>query len=201
MLTGVGTTAKGPSVVDVLGTMKNKKGHFVDLDQALENMSGLQKNQNIEVLDRKLVKSKDIAISQKEEIDDLIASVGHAKTVDLSKKGDFVIQRPESIEGAASSDAKRDAGAINSVVSSHKLSIKMSYEKFLSRDPNLSGKITIKITIAASGSVTFVKAIENTTGSQELEEEIIRKISMWQFEPVPEGNVTITYPFVFMPSS
>lgn len=201
MLTGVGSTAKGPSVVDVLGTMKDKNDKFQGLDEVLETMSGLKKNQPVEILDRKLVKSKDISVSHKEEIDNLIADVDQAKTYELSKKGDFVIQRPESIEGAASNNSKRDPQAINLVVASHKASIKMSYEKYLKRDPNLKGKITVRITIAASGSVSSVKVVENTTGNTDFEDEIVRKISMWQFEPVTDGEVTVSYPFVFTQAS
>ena len=201
MLTGVGSTAKGPSVVDVLGTIGDKKDKFKDLDAALESMAGLKKTQTTDVLNKKLVKSKDVSISHKEEIDNLIANVGQAKTMDLAKKGDLVIQRPESIEGAASSNAKRESEAINAVVSSHKTSIRMSYEKYLRRDPSLAGKITIRITIAASGSVTMVKVVENTTGNSELEQEIMRKVRMWQFEPITDGEVTVSYPFVFMPAS
>lgn len=197
MLSGVGTTAKGPAVVDVLGALKDRKESNIDLEAALQNMKGLQKTKDIDILERKLVKSKDVAISSREGIDELLASVGEVKSVDLTKKGSIIIQKPESIEGAASSHSKRDNEAINAVVSSHKVSIRMSYEKFLKRDPSLSGKITIKFTIAANGSVVSVTVIENTTGSKELEEELVRKIRLWHFEEIPEGEVTVTYPFVF----
>jgi TonB family protein len=201
MLTGVGATAKGPAVVDVLGAMGTRKETGGNLEEALSKMTGLRRTDNVEVLQRKLVKSKDVAIEHKQEIDDLIASVGTAKSVDLVKKGEFVIQRPESIEGAGSSNAKRDNNAINAVVASHKVSLRMSYEKFLKRDPNLSGKITVRFTISAAGSVASVSILENTTSNSELEHEIISKIRMWQFETVPEGDVTVTYPFVFMPAT
>ncbi|MBN1309461.1 MAG: energy transducer TonB [Chitinispirillaceae bacterium] len=201
MLTGVGTTAKGPAVVDVLGSIKDRKESSVDLEAALEKMTGLQKTKNYDVLDRKLVKSKDVAISHREDIDDLLASARGATTVDLAKKGSFIIQKPESIEGAASSNAKRDNEAINAVVSSHKASIRMSYEKFLKRDPVLAGKITVRFTIAASGSVAMATIVDNTTGNKMLEEEILRKIRMWHFETITEGDVTVTYPFVFAPAS
>jgi TonB family protein len=108
-----------------------------------------------------------------------------------------VIQRPEAIEGAASASAKRDNDAINTVVASHKASIRMTYEKFLQRDPSLAGKVTVRFTITAGGQVTKVEILENTTGNTELEQEIIRKVRMWEFEPVPEGDVTVTYPFLF----
>jgi len=77
----------------------------------------------------------------------------------------------------------------------------MSYEKFLERNPGLSGKVTVRFTIAASGSVSSVSILENTTGNNELEQEIIRKVRMWQFEAISEGDATVTYPFVFMPAS
>ncbi|MBN1577202.1 MAG: energy transducer TonB [Chitinispirillaceae bacterium] len=201
MLTGMGPTAKGPAVVDVLGSLKDRRESSVDLEAALEQMTGLQKTKNIEVLGRKLVKSKDISISHKEDIDDLLANARGVTTVDLAKKGSFIIQKPESIEGAASSNAKRDNDAINAIVSSHKASIRMSYEKYLKRDPVLAGKITVRFTIAASGNVAMATIVNNTTGNKELEEEILRKIRMWRFEVIPDGDVTVTYPFVFAPAS
>ncbi len=200
MLTGVGTTAKGPSVVDVLGNSHNKKERNQDLEKALENMSGLQQTKDISVMKRKLVRSKDLSINYKENIDDLVASIGVAKTTTFSKKGNFVIQRPESIEGAASSNLKRNNKAINKIVASHKASIRMSYEKYLNRIPNLSGKITIRFTISATGRVISIQIIENTTNSKNLEKDIVRKVKMWRFDKIPKGDVTVTYPFLFRPS-
>jgi len=202
MLTGMGTTAKGPAVVDVLGSaVKGHKEKFQDLDKALENVTGLQQTQNVEVLQKKLVKSKDVEVTHKENIDDLIAGIKTAKTSELTKKGDIVISRPQSIEGAASSNAKRDIAAINDIVATHKTSIRMSYERFLKRAPDLAGKITIRFTIDASGGVSRVEIVENTTGNKELEDEIVRKIGMWRFEAITDGDVTVTYPFVFQPAS
>ena len=195
MLTGVGATARGPSVVNILG--KTGKESAVDLEGALSKMNGIAKAQNIEVLDRKLVKSKDLSVNPREEITDLVAGITTAKSAELSKRGNFVIQRPEAIEGAASTSAKRDNDAINAVVGSHKASIRMTYEKYLQRDPSLAGKVTVRFTIAASGKVTKVEILENSTGNADLEQEIVRKVRMWEFEPVPEGDVTVTYPFLF----
>ena len=201
MLTGVGSTAKGPSVVDVLAASGQKKERMQDLDKALENVTGLQQTHSIDIVQKKLVKSKDVEIVRKESIDDLIAGIGAAKTSDLSKKGDIVISRPESIEGAAASSAKRDITAINAVVASHKTSVRMSYERFLKKAPDLAGKITIRFTIDAVGNVTRAEVLENTTGNQELEDEILRKVKMWKFEEIPEGEVTITYPLLFQPAA
>jgi TonB family protein len=200
MLTGAGKTAKGPGVVDVLGGVEGGTERFQDLDKALDNMKGLVKAEDIQTVQKKLVKSKDVSVNHKEAIDDLIAGIEKAKATTLTKKGDFVIQRPESIEGAASSHAKRDNTAINEVVVRHKRSVRMSYEKFLKRNPDLQGKITIRFTIAASGRISAVEVLENTTNDASLERELIRKIRMWRFEEIPDGEVTVTYPFVFQPA-
>jgi TonB family protein len=200
MLTGQGSTARGPSVVDVLGGVGRKKESFQNLESALSNLSGLQQTQNINVLSKKLVQSKSVAINRKEEIDDLIASVGAAKTTSLAKRGSITIQRPQSIEGAASSNAKRDYDVINAVVLSHKTSINMSYEKYLKADPGLAGKITIRLTIAASGDVSAAVVVENTTGNHDLEDDIVRKMRMWKFEAIPEGDATVTLPLLFSQS-
>lgn len=200
ILAGVGTTAQGPSVIDVLGKTRNKKDRVKDLEQALVNMSGLTQTKDVTVMKRKLIRSKELTVNRKESIDDLVASIGSANTNTLTKRGNFIIQRPESIEGAASANAKRDNNAINKVVTKNKTSIRMSYDKYLKRIPNLTGKITIRFTIAASGKVTQVQILENTTNNRDFERDIIRKVKMWRFEPIPEGDVSVTYPFVFQPS-
>lgn len=200
MLTGVGTTAKGPAVIDVLGSSKFKKGQIQDLDKALENVSGLKRADEAEILSSKLVRSKEVTLSHKETIDNLVSQIATPQIAALSKKGNVVIQRPESIEGAASSSAKRDDEAINKVVATNKTSIRMSYEKFLARNPQLAGKITVRFTIAASGQIIMVEILENSTGDKDLENDIISKVKMWRFESITEGDVTVTYPFVFSQS-
>jgi TonB family protein len=201
MLTGVGATAKGPAVVDVLGAVNNRKEKNQDLEKALSDMSGLQQTGSIDVAQKKLVKSKDVEVSHRENVEDLLTSITTAKTQDLSKKGNIIISKPQSIEGAASSNAKRDITAINEVVATHKVSIRMSYERFLKRAPDLAGKITIRFTIDAAGNVSRVEIVENTTGNRDLEDEITRKVNMWKFEAIGEGDVTVTYPFIFQPAS
>lgn len=200
MLTGVGVTAQGPSVVNVLGKTSRNKERFTNLEKALEKMSGLKKIDDAAILNSKLVTSKEIGLHHKENIDELIGHITEAPSNTLTKRGSFIIQKPQSIEGAASSNVKRDNSAINKIVGLHKTSIRFSYEKYLQRIPDLAGKITVRFTIAASGKVVGVRILDNTTGSKELEEEIVRKVKMWQFESIPEGEVSVTYPFIFKPS-
>ncbi len=200
MLTGTGEGTKGGSVADVLGSIDSRRDRSRSLDDALEGIKGLQRTKRVDVLDQQLVRSKDVTVSHRESIDDLVAGVAGAKTADLARRGEFVIQRPESIEGAASSDAKRDQSAINEIVASHRSSLRMSYQRHLRRNPELGGVITVRFTIAASGQIVNLVVTGNTTGNTELQEDIIRRIRLWRFDPIDEGDVTVTYPFVFSPA-
>jgi TonB family protein len=199
LLTGAGATATGPAVVDVLGKA-GKKERFQDFELALSQSDGLIKTESKQILEQKLVQSKEVDIvNRREEIDDLLSDV-KATTKDLVKIGHFVLRAPESIEGAASSNAKRDEKAISAIVNRNKIGVKMTYEKYLKRDPNLEGKITVRFTISPAGIVTTVMILENTTGNLAFESELIRKIKMWRFEEISEGDVTVTYPFLFSAS-
>lgn len=200
MLTGVGSTARGPAVVDVLGPMAGHRNRSQDLEKALANMQGLQRAGDVATVQQKLIKSKDVSLKQTESIDHLVASLKTASTNTLEKQGSFVIQKPESIEGAGSSSAKRDFKAINKVVIAKKVGINLTYQNRLKSNPGLAGKVTIRFTITADGQVINIEIVDNTTGDEEFVNAIVRKVKYWRFEAIPEGEVTVTYPFVFRPS-
>jgi TonB family protein len=199
ILTGTGSTARGPAVVDVLGGGAGRKERFQDLELALTKTTGLTKTDSLDLLKRDLLKSKEVELGKRKDIDDLLANV-KATQKDLLKEGDFVIRAPESIEGAARKSSKRDNTAVGAVVRQNRTGIKLTYQKFLKRDPGLTGNITIRFTISAAGTITNVKILENTTKNPGFAQDLIRKIKMWRFEAIPEGDVTVTYPFVFQSS-
>jgi pSer/pThr/pTyr-binding forkhead associated (FHA) protein len=76
--------------------------------------------------------------------------------------------------------------------------IRYCYERQLSANPDLYGKIMVKFTIGSAGSVT-AQAIGNTSLNNAMVEGcILRRIAGWQF-PTPKGGtkVLVTYPFLF----
>lgn len=72
------------------------------------------------------------------------------------------------------------------------------YERQLSANPNLYGKIAVKFTIAGSGSVETQSINDTTLKNSSVESCILSKISKWKF-PEPKGGtkVLVTYPFLF----
>jgi hypothetical protein len=103
-----------------------------------------------------------------------------------------VLEEETEIEGGL------DKEAIARVIRSQLGQIRYCYERQLSANPDLYGKILVKFTIGAAGSVV-AQAIGTTSLNNAMVEGcILRRIAGWQF-PTPKGgtNVLVTYPFLF----
>ena len=72
------------------------------------------------------------------------------------------------------------------------------YERQLSANPDLYGKVAVKFTIAGTGQVESQLIGQTTLNSVPVEGCILSKISKWKF-PEPRGGtkVVVTYPFLF----
>lgn len=72
------------------------------------------------------------------------------------------------------------------------------YERSLSANPNLFGKVSVRFTIGASGQVETQRIGESTLRDGRVENCILDKVSQWKF-PEPKGGVqvVVTYPFLF----
>ncbi len=197
MLSGLGATGKGPAVVDVLGRA-GRVSAATDLESQLQGVTGLTSAAT--AMNQPLVRSREgVGTAQKADISDLIMGLEGARASSLAHRGEIQWYKPPEIVGQASSSAKRAQEAINRVVKDKLTTIKVTYERILKLNPNLSGKLTVRFTIEEDGSVSNVEIIETTVNSPELEREIIRKVERWIFEPLASGSGTtvVTYPFIF----
>ena len=72
------------------------------------------------------------------------------------------------------------------------------YERQLSANPDLYGKVAVKFTIAGTGQVETSAINQTTLKSVPVEGCILNKIAKWKF-PEPKGGtkVVVTYPFLF----
>lgn len=94
-----------------------------------------------------------------------------------------------------------DVQAVIRLINTRRAAITRCYETQLRTDPTLSGRVAVTMTIQESGSVTGVRATENTTGSDAVAACVVRVISGFRFTPGPtDGSVTYSFPFVFEPS-
>lgn len=95
-----------------------------------------------------------------------------------------------------------DKEIIRRVVKSHMSQIKYCYETELTKNPGLSGKVTMKWVISGSGSVQSSSVADSSLKNKSVENCISRKIRTWKF-PKPKGGgiVVVNYPFVLKSSS
>lgn len=87
---------------------------------------------------------------------------------------------------------------IQRVISRVMSQIKYCYEKELTKEPNLEGKLVASWTISGTGDVATAQMAQNTMGNQAVEQCVLRIIQRLKF-PTPKGGgqVFVTYPFVF----
>jgi hypothetical protein len=91
-----------------------------------------------------------------------------------------------------------DRDIIAEVIKSELGQIRYCYERQLSGNPDLYGKVMIRFTIGADGLVAEQKIGQTTLKSADVEGCILRRVARWKF-PTPKGgtNVLVTYPFLF----
>jgi TonB family protein len=90
---------------------------------------------------------------------------------------------------------------INRVIQKHYNEIKYCYEKELSKDPGLYGKVTVLFVIDGTGRVGDALVQQTTMSSEPVESCMINHVKRWAFPP-PQGGgtVQVTYPYVFKSS-
>lgn len=119
----------------------------------------------------------------------------------LTKKMVSVTGTISSVGGEAAGEANRSPQVIASIIRRHLAGIQNAYNSALKKNPTLgSGKITVRFTIMADGSVGSASIIQDTLNSPALSGSILARIRSWRFPPVKSGSVTVVYPFVFVAS-
>jgi TonB family protein len=91
-----------------------------------------------------------------------------------------------------------DRDAIAEVIRRNLGQIRYCYERQLSSNPELYGKVLVKFTIGANGGVAEQRVDNSTLKSAMVEGCIMRRMASWQF-PLPKGGtqVHVSYPFLF----
>lgn len=94
-----------------------------------------------------------------------------------------------------------DKETIARVIKRHWNEIKYCYEKELSKDPNLYGKVTVNFIIDGTGSVAEASIQQTTMNNENVEGCMLSHVRRWRFpEPKGGGEVIVTYPWVFKPA-
>lgn len=91
-----------------------------------------------------------------------------------------------------------DREVIAKYINSQKGKILFCYERQLSANPGMFGKVSVKFQIASGGEVETSKITESTLNNSNVESCLLQLMATWRF-PKPTGGVKVlvSYPFVF----
>ena len=121
---------------------------------------------------------------------------GSADLGGRGKEETIFIPGKTTVEGGLSRDV------INRVIQKHYNEIKYCYEKELTKDPALYGKVTVLFVIDGEGKVSDALVQQTTMSSEPVETCMTSHVKRWTF-PAPQGGgtVQVTYPYVFKNSN
>jgi TonB family protein len=100
----------------------------------------------------------------------------------------------------SSGRASRSREEIELVFDKNKGVIFALYNRALRTDPSLEGKLVLRLTIAASGVVTFCEIVSSELGDLELERKLVQRIKLFRFEARDVEPITTTKPIDFFPA-
>jgi len=92
--------------------------------------------------------------------------------------------------------------AIRKVIRRNQAKLRSIYERVLTRNPSVAGKIVVTFVVGADGRVKKAKIKTSTLGDTAMENQILVQIKKWRFpRPAGGGVVEVNYPFVFSPGN
>jgi len=107
---------------------------------------------------------------------------------------------PRVRQGKATVGPALDRDIIRRIVRAHINEVRHCYNQGLARDPDLSGDVKVKFTIAATGKVQSASVKSTTLSDPNVANCVAKAVKRWKF-PKPHGGakVNVTYPFVLSP--
>ncbi|NNF15445.1 MAG: TonB family protein [Gammaproteobacteria bacterium] len=105
--------------------------------------------------------------------------------------------------GAAATTAyagQRSQEEIETIFDRNKTAIYALYRRALRQDPSLQGKLVLQLTIAPSGKVVSCSILSSELNAPEFEENLVKRVRMFDFGAQDVDEVTTTKPIDFFPA-
>lgn len=96
----------------------------------------------------------------------------------------------------ASTDGSNLPAGLQNSITVNKKQVKSCYETVRVEEPELAGKVEVAWTVSMEGAVKDIGVANNTTGSDDLANCLVRRIKRWEF-PATDEEQQVTYPFTF----
>lgn len=127
----------------------------------------------------------------------------------LGQRRTTVVQAPKGVgpdltkpgQGGNAKLAGRTLEEIQLVFDRNKASFYSMFNRALRENPDLRGKVVVKLTIAPNGSVTACELVSSELGDPDLEQKVVQRVKLLNFgaKNVPEFTYP-NYPIVFLPT-
>jgi TonB family protein len=105
---------------------------------------------------------------------------------------------PDVIPGQANVRGSLDKEIIRRIIRRHINEVKYCYESELTKKADLSGRVSVQFTIAATGQVIASVLQSSTMGNLRVENCVVQAVRRWEFpKPMGGGIVIVSYPFNF----
>lgn len=176
-----------------------------DLDKVMNNVAGLTKTGQTRLGARRGKVdggwNEGYAVGGSGGVDDLLGGLwgGDAGPLGVKAKGGLGLKAPSASDiDMGQESGQRSTESILRVIRQHTPGLRHTYNKYLKTNPGFKGKVTLKFSIAPSGSIVELTIVGTTTGVGDFDEEIRTKVKSWRFEPVKgKSNDVVTVPFTF----
>ena len=92
---------------------------------------------------------------------------------------------------------RADLESITREIRARRKAIAACYERALKARPTLAGKLVVRFTITAAGTISTVDIDDDTLGAPEVGACVRAIVQRWRFAPPTEAPVELSFPFVF----
>ncbi len=203
LLTSSGNNAQREAVTDVLGEAVVGQGNLDKVWSSLDSLKKTGKSAAGAIIKKGKgqVVQKGTRSTESGGIDELLVEKGQAKSTNIQRTGSIVIEDVSEIadERGIKSES-RDLDKVSEVVNRHSSSIQYCYQRELKQNPDLKGKLVVRITIGYDGKIKDVNVISSTLNSLSIERCIISRIKRWDdfgaIDPA-KGDATFKQVYTF----
>jgi hypothetical protein len=101
------------------------------------------------------------------------------------------------ISGVGAANPQRSQAAIRRDVEQHLGELQQEYLVALQAYPAAEGVVTLHMTLAADGTVAYVRSTALGLTDREMLANVERQAAGWRFAPSPAGLASVHYPLVF----
>lgn len=190
-------TARGPdgrsAIDDVLS------GGAVDrsLDEALRHVGGLGIASNGSLNGVRNPGAGDGNVGRIARPEDLLAGPGIKEVRDIGPVAERDVSSRLKVDRPIIEGGRADLESIAREIRARRKAIAACYERALKAKPTLAGKLVVRFSITAAGTIAAVDIDDDSLGAPEVGACVRAIIQRWRFAPPTEAPVELSFPFFF----